>query len=239
VTATAPLISIRGVVKTYQALRPLRIESLTINAGEIVSIAGLDAAAAELFVGLVTGALLPDSGEIALFGRSTRDIADSDAWLAMLDGVGIITDRAVLIAQFSVEQNMAMPFTLEIDPVAADVRPRVAALADAVGLVTEDLTKRVAEAGGDVQARVRVARALALEPRVLLAEHPTASVPRPAVKRFAEDVKRAAVDRGLAVVAITADPEFTAALGGQRLTLEPATGILRPASTWRKLFGRA
>ena len=94
-----------------------------------MSIGGLDAAAAELFVGLVTGALLPDSGDIELFGHSTRDVADSEAWLAMLDGVGIITDRAVLIAQFSVEQNLAMPFTLEIDPVAAELRPRVIALA--------------------------------------------------------------------------------------------------------------
>ena len=111
-------------------------------------------------------------------------MADSDAWLAMLDGVGIITDRAVLIGQFSVEQNMAMPFTLEIDPVAADVRPRVAALADAVGLVPADLTTRIAEAGGDVQARVRVARALALEPRVLLAEHPTAGVAAPRGEAF-------------------------------------------------------
>ena len=42
----------------------------------------------------------------------------------MLDGVGILTDRAVLIAQFSVEQNIAMPFTLAVDPVADDVRPR-------------------------------------------------------------------------------------------------------------------
>lgn len=238
-TADAPLISLRGVVKSYQALRPLRIESLTVHAGDVIAIAGLDAAAAELLVGLVTGALLPDSGEVALLGRSTRDVADSDAWLAMLDGVGIITDRAVLIAQFSVEQNMAMPFTLEIDPVADDVRPRVAALAEAVGLKAGDLTRRIAEAGGDVQARVRVARALALEPRLLLAEHPTASVPRDAVKTFAHDLKRAADARGLAVVAITADPDFAAALGGQRLTLEPATGVLRPASTWRKLFGRA
>jgi putative ABC transport system ATP-binding protein len=239
VTAAAPLISLRGVVKAYQALRPLRIESLTVNAGDVMAIAGLDAAAAELFVGLVTGALLPDSGEIALFGRSTRDVTDSEAWLAMLDGVGIVTDRAVLIAQFSVEQNLAMPFTLEIDPVAADVRPRVAALAGTVGLKADDLTRRIAETSGDVQARVRVGRALALEPRVLLAEHPTATVPRDAVKAFAADVKRAAAVRGLAIVAVTADEEFAAALGGQRLTLEPATGVLRPASTWSKLFGRA
>ena len=65
-----------------------------------------------MLVGLLTGALLPDAGDVQLFGKSTRDVGDSDAWLAMLDGVGILTDRAVLIEQFTVEQNIAMPFTL-------------------------------------------------------------------------------------------------------------------------------
>jgi predicted ABC-type transport system involved in lysophospholipase L1 biosynthesis ATPase subunit len=239
VTASAPLVSLRGVVKNYQALRPLRIEALSIAAGDIVSIAGVDAAAAELFVGLVTGALLPDSGDVELFGRSTRDVADSDAWLAMLDGVGIITDRAVLIAQFSVEQNLAMPFTLEIDPVAAEVRPRVVALAEAVGLTLADLATPIAEARTEIHARVRVARALALEPRLLLAEHPSASLPRSTVKAFAADLVRVATARGLAVVALTADQEFASALGGERLTLEPATGRLRYTGAWRKLFGRS
>jgi predicted ABC-type transport system involved in lysophospholipase L1 biosynthesis ATPase subunit len=239
VTGSAPLVSLRGVVKSYQALRPLRIEALSIAAGDIVSIAGVDAAAAELFVGLVTGALLPDSGDIELFGRSTRDVADSDSWLAMLDGVGIITDRAVLIAQFSVEQNLAMPFTLEIDPVAAEVRPRVAALAEAVGLTPEDLAMPIAQARSEIQARVRVARALALEPRLLVAEHPSASLPRGAVPAFAADLLRVATARRLALVALTADQEFASALGGERLTLEPATGRLRSTRTWRKLFGRS
>lgn len=239
-SATAPpLISLRGVVKNYQALRPLRIESLSVTAGDFLSIGGIDAAAAELFVGLVTGALLPDSGDIELFGKSTRDVADSEAWLAMLDGVGIITDRAVLIAQFSVEQNLALPFTLEIDPVAADLLPRVIALASEVGLSASETTTPIASARPEVVARVRVARALALEPRVLLAEHPSATLPRPAVKAFAEDLRRVAAARGLGAIVLTADEEFAAALGGQRLTLDAATGALRPTRTWRKLFGRA
>ena len=236
-SSAAPLIRLAGVSKTYQALRPLRIESLEVTAGDIVSIAGVDAAAAELLVGLVTGALLPDTGEVELFGRSTRDVADSDAWLAMLDGVGIITDRAVLIAQFTVEQNLAMPFTLEIDPVAEDVRPRVAALADTVGLRPEHRAARIAETPAEVQARVRLARALALQPRVLLAEHPSATLPRAAVAEFAAVLRAVAEKDRLAVVAITADPAFADALGGTRLALDGATGELRRPSTWRKLFG--
>src|SRR5687768_16175368 len=97
---TEPLLSVRALVKNYQALRPLRIASLTISPGEIVSITGLDAPAAEMLVGLVTGAVVPDSGEVRLFGQSTTEVADSEALLAMLDGIGILTERAVLIGQF-------------------------------------------------------------------------------------------------------------------------------------------
>lgn len=229
-----PLVSARGVVKNYQALRPLRIEALTLAPGDIVALTGLDAPAAEMLVGLLTGAVLPDSGDIQLFGRSTRDVVDSDAWLAMLDGVGIVTDRAVLIGQFSVEQNMAMPFTLTLDPVAEDVRPRVADLARTVGIGSDDLAMPVAQARPEIQTRVRVARALALNPSVLLAEHPSATLPRDAAKALGVDLNRIARARSLAVLAITADDVFAKALGGHVLRHEPATGALRPRSFWHK-----
>jgi ABC-type transporter Mla maintaining outer membrane lipid asymmetry ATPase subunit MlaF len=234
----APLVVVRDVVHSYAALRPLRVQSLTIARTQIVSLAGLDAAAAEVFVGLLTGALLPDTGEIELFGHSTRDVTDSDAWLKMLDGVGILTDRAVLIAQFTVEQNIAMPFTLEIDPVAPDLAPRVAALAREVGLSDTDLATRVGEAPASVLGRVRLARALALGPSLLVAEHPSATLAREDVKAFAQDLGRVSRARGVAVLAMSADPRFASALGGEQLTLDPATGATRSPALWNKLLGR-
>lgn len=235
---SAPLVAVRDVVKGYAALRPLRVQSLSVAPGDVISLTGLDAPAAEVFVGLITGALLPDSGEITLFGNVTGSVDDSEAWLRMLDGVGILTDRAVLIAQFSVEQNIAMPFTLDIDPVPAEERPRVAALAEEVGLGNHLLGTAVAKSPPEVVARVRLARALALGPSLLLAEHPSASLPRAAVEAFAEDIARVARSRGLAVIALTADREFASALGGTVLALDGATGALRPPSVWTKLFKR-
>lgn len=233
-----PLLSVRDLLKSYQALRPLRIQTLTVHRGDVISLTGLDAQAAEMLVGLLTGAVLPEAGEVRLFGQATGAIADSDAWLAMLDGVGIVTDRAVLIAQFSVEQNVAMPFTLAIDPVAPEVRPRVAALAEEVGMAADDLSIPVGEARPEVQARVRFARALALNPTLMLLEHPSATLPRDTVGAFAAVVKRAAGARRLGVLAITADHTFADALGGQVLAHEPATGALRSRSLWNKLFRR-
>ncbi len=232
-----PLVSVHAVVKEYSALRPLRIEELTLNAGDIVSLVGLDAPGAEVLVGMLTGALLPDKGEIRLFGQSTAVIADSDAWLVMLDGVGILTERAALIEQFTVQQNIAMPFSLDIDPITAEVRPLVDALAREVGIPEAAWDFPVARAGAEMQARARLARAIALTPRVLLAEHPSASLARDDVARYAEDLARIARQRQLAVLAVTADTSFARALGGEILMHEPATGALRPLSRWRKLFG--
>ncbi|HXG87044.1 MAG TPA: hypothetical protein VNJ02_01820 [Vicinamibacterales bacterium] len=237
-TSRAPLVTVTGLVKNYQALRPLRIQALTLSRGDVVSVSGLDAGAAEMLIGLLTGAVLADSGDIQLFGASTASVTDSEAWLAMLDRVGIVTDRAVLIGQFTVEQNIAMPFTLDVDPVADEFRARVAALALEVGLIAADLGMLVGNAAPQVQARVRLARALALEPSVLFVEHPSATLPRDMVKPFAADVRRVAKARDLAVLAITADESFASTLGGQHFILEPATGALRAPGIWNKLFGQ-
>jgi ABC-type lipoprotein export system ATPase subunit len=231
------LVSVRGLVKNYAGLRPLRLQSLDVRPGQLISILGLDAPAAEVFVGLLTGALLPDEGEIRLFDRSTADVADTAAWLAMLDAVGVITERAVLIEQFSVEQNIAMPFTLEVDPINSEVRPKVEALAREVGIDAAMSGTAVGRAGAEAQTRVRMARALALDPKLLLVEHPSASLPRAAVARVAGDLAGIANARNLAVLTITADVEFARALGGETLMHEPATGALKTQSVWRRWFG--
>ena len=234
---TDELVTVRQLSKTYQALRPLRVESLTLTRAGMVSLMGFDAPAAEMFVALITGAVLPDEGDIHLFGKSTRDVSDSDAWLEMLDDVGIVTERAVLIGQFSVEQNIAIPFTLQVDPIAPEVHPQVARLAGEVGLDPADLPRPVAQSAPEVVARVRLARALALDPIVLILEHPTARLPRHQVKPLASEVVRVARERQLSVLALTGDETFAAALGGRVLTHEPATGALKPRSAWRKIFG--
>jgi predicted ABC-type transport system involved in lysophospholipase L1 biosynthesis ATPase subunit len=231
------LVSVRKLTKNYQALRPLRVELLEVRRAAIVSLTGFDAQAAEMLVGLLTGAVLPDDGEVQLFGKSTHDVADSDAWLAMLDEVGIVTDRAVLIGQFSVEQNIALPYTLQVDPLAEEIRPRVRQLAEEVGLGLAELVRPVGQSSPEVVARVHLARALALGPALLIAEHPSATLPRDSVTPFAREMARIAKAREMAVLAITADGAFSDALGGQTLTHEPATGALRARSAWRKIFG--
>ena len=65
---TAPVLDIADVRKTYSGLRPFRLRALAIAPAERVAVLGLDAAAAELLVNLVTGATLPDEGSIRILG---------------------------------------------------------------------------------------------------------------------------------------------------------------------------
>ena len=221
-----PLVEFRDVEKQYQALRPLRLADLRVEPAAVVSIAGIDAPGAEVLVNLMTAAVAPDRGEVRLFGRSTNDIGDYESWLSMLDGLGLLTERAVLLDHCTVAQNLALPLTLQIEPIAPAVLPAVQALALEIGLDAAVLDHRVRDAAPEVVQRVRLGRAVALNPRLVVAEHPSATLPREAVSAFARDLARVVAGRRAALLSISADREFTKALGGLALSHDPKTGAL-------------
>ena len=235
---SGPVIELTALSKDYHGLRPLRTEKLDLAAGELVAILGLDQPMAETFVNLVTGATLPDRGEVRVFGRPTTAIGDSADWLAVVDRFGIVSERAVLLDALSVIQNLAIPFTLDIDPPPDDVRERAILLAREVGLREADWLRSVSELDAAGRIRIRLARALALDPDVLLLEHANAGLPADAGAALGADIRRIASRRGCALVALTAAPQFAAAVAPRVLTLDPASGRLsEPRRNW-SLFRR-
>jgi ABC-type transporter Mla maintaining outer membrane lipid asymmetry ATPase subunit MlaF len=226
------VLELDDVSKDYRGLRPLRIARLDIGSGESVALIGLDQIAAEVFVNLVTGATLPDRGAINLFGRPTSSISDSADWLAVVDRFGIVSRRAVLLDGLTVLQNLAMPFTLEVEPPPADVRERAMTIAHQVGLTDDVLPQHVGALDEGARARVRLGRALALDPAIVLLEHPTAELAGTDVAGFARVVRGAAAARGAALLALTADRDFARAVADRVLTLDPATGKLNERRKW-------
>jgi ABC-type transporter Mla maintaining outer membrane lipid asymmetry ATPase subunit MlaF len=223
---TPPALAIAGLSKDYRGLRPLRIQQLTVGHDDTVAILGFDQASAEVFVNLVTGATLPDAGTVHAFGHATSAIADGDEWLQTLDRFGIVTERAVLLDQLTVVQNLAMPFTLDIEPPPDDVRARAEAIAEEVGLPAASWPARVADLDAPGRARVRLGRALAAGPALLILEHASAGLARAAAVSLGTDVRRIAATRRLALVAATADEPFAHAVAGRVFRLEPASGRL-------------
>jgi ABC-type transporter Mla maintaining outer membrane lipid asymmetry ATPase subunit MlaF len=231
-----PLVRLRGISKDYRGLRPLRVASLDVHAGRSLALIGFDPMAAEVLVNLMTGFALPDTGEVVAFGQRTADIADGDAWMKTLDRFGLVSDRAVLVEQFTVEQNLAMPFSLEVEEMPDDVRLRARQLADEIGLTGAEVQARTGDLSPASRLRLRLGRALALAPSVLVAEHPNASLSGGDTPAFAADFTRIVERRGLASVVLTADRTFASSVAEEVLTLEPATGALKPSPGWRRWF---
>lgn len=228
------LVELIGVTKDYRALRPLRIERLELRAGESIGLLGVDAAMAEVLVSLITGTQLPDEGEVNVFGRTTRSITSVDEWVAELDRFGLISDRSVLVDQLTAQQNLALPLSLDIDGMPAALRDQVQRLASEVGLAAEMMMRPTSALAPADQLRLRLGRALAMRPRVLLAEHPNAPLSAEESPRFAKDFSRISRDRGLASLVMTADATFARAIADTVLELHPATGAVKNKSAWRR-----
>jgi predicted ABC-type transport system involved in lysophospholipase L1 biosynthesis ATPase subunit len=226
-----PALELVGVLKDYRGLRPLRIDGLSASPGDQLAVLGIDQPSAEMLINLITGTTLPDRGEVRVFGQPTTAIRDSEAWMAFVDRLGIVSERAVLLEALSVVQNLAIPFSLEIEPLAADLKARAEALAIEVGLGPDRWDTRATDLDPVDRVRVRLGRALALNPALVLVEHPTSGVARADVSRLGRDIRSIVAKRGSIGVTLTADRDLAVAVADRALTLDPATGRLTAVRT--------
>jgi ABC-type sulfate/molybdate transport systems ATPase subunit len=144
--------------------------------------------------------------------------------LATVDRFGIVSERAVLLDQLTIIQNLAMPFTLDIEPPPHDAQRRASALAREVGLEASAWERPIAGLVAAARVRLRLGRALALDPAVLLLEHASAGLSAQEMIALGADVRAIAAARGAAVVAATVDEGFAHAVAGRVLAWQPATG---------------
>jgi ABC-type transporter Mla maintaining outer membrane lipid asymmetry ATPase subunit MlaF len=229
------LLRLRKVSKDYRSLRPLRIAELDLTPGRSLALVGFDQTMAEVFVDLITAAILPDSGEVVALGQHTSSITDPGSWLTTLDQFGLFTERAVLVEQFTVEQNLALPLSITVEDMTSEIRARVSELATEIGLASE-LHRQAGVLGPERRARIRLGRALALAPKIIVAEHPNATLSPQEANVLATDMSRIIAARRVASIVLTADQSFARAVAKEVFVLEPATGALKPASSWRRWF---
>ncbi len=229
---------LKDVEKQYGGLRPLRVRDLRVQAGRITMLVGFDRPTAEVFVNLITGASLPEKGDVASLGRSTATIANSDEWLTFVERFGIVSDRIVLLEAMTVAQNLAMSFDLNLEPVPPEVMTRVIGLAAEAGIDAHWLETRVGEAAPLLRSQVYLARALALDPALLVLEHPSANLSPEDAQTYAAIVKTVSAKRNLTTIGLLMDEKFAKATGGRLLMWQPATGEVYPPSRFALWRGR-
>lgn len=222
-----------NVEKQYGGLRPLRVCNLRVPEGRVTMLIGFDRPAAEVFVNLITGASLPDNGVVESLGRPTRTIPNSDEWLLFVERFGIVSDRIVLLEGMTVAQNLAMSFDLDLEPVPPAVMRRVAQLAAEVAIDPRQLETRAGDAAPLLRSKIYLGRALALDPAILVLEHPTANLSPEDANLFARIVGTLSARRRLTTLGLLMDEKFAKATGGRLLTWQPATGEVKERPSLR------
>ncbi|MDP1570461.1 MAG: ABC transporter ATP-binding protein [Vicinamibacterales bacterium] len=212
------MIALRGVSKTVmsgeQPLTILHPLDFTVTRGQIVAIIGPSGSGKSTLLGLIAGLDAPTSGEILIDGTNIAAL-DEDR-LAGLRGekIGFVFQFFHLVPSLTALENILVP--MEIAG-RRDARVRAQALLDEVGLHDRGHHYPSQLSGGE-QQRIAIARALANDPPLILADEPTGNLDSNNGRHILDlllDVQR---KRGATLVLVTHDPSV-AAVADVRLTL--------------------
>jgi putative ABC transport system ATP-binding protein len=207
-----PIVSARGVTRIYgsgeTATAACRDIDLDVASGELLVVRGRSGAGKTTLLTLLGTLDRPDAGTITIDGVDTTAAAEADLVGIRRRLLGFVFQRFGLLPALTAAENVEVP--LRLAGVAGPERSaRVALLLDRVGLA-EHARQHPDELSGGQQQRVGIARALAAEPRVLLADEPTGQLDSGTAAAVMDLVVELVHERGMAGVVTTHDPAFMA-----------------------------
>jgi len=173
-----PLVVIEGLEKSFehmgQTLNVLRGIDLTINAGEILSIVGPSGAGKSTLLHCIGTLDLPTAGKIRLAGEELTTMSRTRLAAVRNQQIGFVFQFHHLLPEFDALENVMMPGLIQ-GRSRREMAIRAKKLLDEVQ-VGHRANHRPGEMSGGEQQRVAVARALVLEPKLLLADEPTGNL---------------------------------------------------------------
>jgi phospholipid/cholesterol/gamma-HCH transport system ATP-binding protein len=169
---TDPVIQLRGVSVRFDRHQVLRGIDLAVEPQQTVCVIGESGCGKTVLLKLLVGLLRPTAGEVILEGRRLSDLGETDLTRLRLR-VGFLFQQAALFDSLTVYENVAFGLRAKGGFAEAEVRARVRDRLSEVGLTEAAEQKMPAELSGGMRKRVGLARALALDPDVMLYDEPT------------------------------------------------------------------
>src|SRR5438034_7759972 len=172
-TADTP-IAIKDLHKAFDGQKVLDGVTLQVVRGETVAVLGRSGGGKSVLLKLLIRLETPDSGSIRIAGQEITRL-DEKQLNEVRKKIGFLFQQAALYDSLTVEENVAFPLSRHATMSDADRNKRVRELLGSVGM-DQDLKKMPSELSGGMQKRVGLARALALDPNILLFDEPTAGL---------------------------------------------------------------
>jgi len=222
----SPALELRGVRKVFRQaaveLAVLNGVDLLLAPGEIVALVGPSGAGKSTMLHVAGLLERPESGAVLIEGRDCGALSDEHRTLLRRRALGFVYQFHHLLPEFSALENVMLPQMIA-GVARAAARRKAEALLGQVGLA-ERLTHRPARLSGGEQQRVAIVRALANDPKILLADEPTGNLDHTTATSVMDTLIRIVRAQGLAALIATHNLELAGRLD-RIVTLED--GMLR------------
>ncbi|HST39782.1 MAG TPA: ATP-binding cassette domain-containing protein [Conexibacter sp.] len=198
-TTARAALRLTNVRKSFVGVAALKGVDLEVRAGEVHALLGENGAGKSTLMAIAAGSLQPDEGSVEIAGAPLTHASPTEAQAL---GLGLVYQHPAVLEDLTVTENMALAVPAQLRPAlgpAADAwaRERLAAIDAEL-----DVRLRGAELTPAERQLVEIAKALALEPKVLILDEPTAALNATEVERLFARVK-AIRERGTAIVYIS------------------------------------
>src|SRR5438876_8899684 len=196
-------IEVNDLHKSFGDQTVLNGMNLKVDQGETVTVLGRSGTGKSVLLKLIIGLQKPDSGSIQIHGQEITDLP-MEKLNEVRRKVGFLFQDAALYDSLSIEENVAFPLRRQNTLSAKDQNDRVRELLSVVGM-EGDSSKMPSEISGGMKKRVGLARALALEPDILLFDEPTAGLDPITASEIEELILRLQKERQTASIVVTHD----------------------------------
>jgi len=204
------MINIKNITKEYilnknYSVKALDDVSLDIKEGEVIVIKGASGSGKSTLLSLISALSKPTSGEIIVDDKKISKLPDSFASIYRRDNIGFIFQKYNLIPTLSVSENILLPL-VPLNPKPEDILQKLEKVMDMFH-ISHKKDVLVKNLSGGEQQRVAIARANVNNPKIILADEPTANLDEKLSLHFIEIIKELKA-LGKTIVIATHDPLF-------------------------------
>jgi phospholipid/cholesterol/gamma-HCH transport system ATP-binding protein len=201
---SAPVVAVNSLQKTFGSHMVLNGINLSVSRGETLAVLGRSGTGKSVLLRIIIGLETPDSGSVCIHGQNIVGLA-LDRMSEIRKKMGFLFQHAALYDSLTVAENVAFPLVHHRKDMSRSERSdRVKRLLAEVGM-EGDLGKMPSDISGGMQKRVGLARALALEPEILLLDEPTAGLDPISSGEIDDLILKLQRERQMASIVVTHD----------------------------------
>ena len=195
------VISLRDVTKSFGTHTVLRDITFDVPRGKITAVMGPSGTGKSVLLKNIIGLLRPDSGEIWVEGEETVRMGERDLY-RIRRKFGVLFQDGALFGSMSMFDNIAFPLREHTKKTEKEIREIVLAKSDMVGML-DHMKKFPGEVSGGMKKRAGLARALAMDPEIILFDEPDSGLDPVRVSYLDELVRKIQEETGATFVIIT------------------------------------